>query len=169
MHRLGALLRNLQRREAVERELDAELRATFEMLVADKSRCGMSLEAARRAPRLELGGIESVKDQVRVVTAVLSLAIGIGATTTVFTVANGLLLRSAVAVTEPDRLVDVVRRRANGDPGIDEISHPDYLEVRKRTTTLAGVYAYQLELALRVGRRGLARWTRCDTSSGEVR
>jgi hypothetical protein len=67
MHRLHSLLRNLLRREAVERELDAELRATFEMLVAEKSRCGMSLEAARRAARLELGGIESVKDQVRVV------------------------------------------------------------------------------------------------------
>ena len=125
MHRLHSLLRNLLRREAVERELDAELRATFEMLVAEKSRCGMSLEAARRAARLELGGIESVKDQIRVVrsgalvetwlqdvryawrllwrdrvftlTAVLSLAVGIGATTTVFTVANGLLLRSAMA------------------------------------------------------------------------
>jgi predicted permease len=171
---LRALLRNLLQRDAVERELDAELRATVDMLVAEKIRGGMSPDAARRAARLELGGIESVKDQVRVVrsgalmdtwlqdvryawrllrrdrvftlTAVLSLAIGIGATTTVFTVANGLLLRSAVAVTEPDRLVDIVRRQANGDPGIDEISYPDYLEIRKRTTTLAGVYAYQLEL-----------------------
>jgi predicted permease len=174
LSRLRALVRNLLRREAVERELHAELHATVEMLAAEKMRDGMSPDAARRAARLELGGIESVKEQVRGVrsgalvetwlqdtryawrllrrnpvfslTAVLSLAIGIGATTTVFTVANGLLLRSAVAVTEPDRLVDIVRRRANADPGIDEISYPDYLEIRKRTTTLTGVYAYQLEL-----------------------
>ena len=79
-------------------------------------------------------------------TAALSLAIGIGATTTVFTVANGLLLRSAVGVTSPDGLIDIVRRRANGEPGIEQISYPDYLEIRKRATTVDGVYAYELAL-----------------------
>ena len=46
-----------------------------------------------------------------------------------------------------------MRRRANGEPGVDEISYPDYLEIRKRATTVDGVYAYQLvleELSLRV-------------------
>jgi hypothetical protein len=60
MFRLRALLRNLLRR-------DAELRATLDILVAEKIRGGMSPDGARRAARLELGGLESVKGQVRVV------------------------------------------------------------------------------------------------------
>ena len=156
------------------------MRAALELLVEEKTRAGMSRADARRAAAIELR-IESVKEQVREVragafietllqdvryaarllrrnplftlTAALSLAIGIGATTTVFTVANGLLLRSAVGVTAPDGLIDIVRRRASGEPGVDEISYPDYLEIRKRATTVDGVYAYQLaleEMSLRV-------------------
>ena len=87
-----------------------------------------------------------VRNPLFTLTAALSLAIGIGATTTIFTVANGLLLRSAVGVTDPGRLVDIVGRRTAVAPGIDPVSYPDYLEVRRRATTLEGVYGYQLEL-----------------------
>ena len=79
-------------------------------------------------------------------TAAASLAIGIGATTTIFTVANGLLLRAPAGVGDPDRLADIVRSQ-QGHFGIVPASYPDYLEIRQRTTTLEGVYAYQLNLA----------------------
>src|SRR5262245_10343420 len=116
-----SLWRNLIRRDAVERELDDEVRATVDLLTEEKIRAGMSTDAARRAALIEIGGVESVKQQVRDVrrgafvetllrdvryaarllwrnplftlTASLSLAIGIGATTSIFTVANGMLLR----------------------------------------------------------------------------
>jgi predicted permease len=76
-------------------------------------------------------------------TAALSLAIGIGANTTIFTVANALLLRPPAGAAEPERLVDIGRTR-NGR-GFDNSSYPNYLDVRARTTTLSDVYAYRVE------------------------
>jgi putative ABC transport system permease protein len=75
-------------------------------------------------------------------TAILSLAIGIGANTTVFTVANALLFRDPAGVTRPDRLVDIGGSR-NGR-GFSTISYPTYLDIRDRASTLDGVYAYSL-------------------------
>src|SRR5512138_1960630 len=65
MSPMRSFWRNLIRRAAVERELDDEMQATLEMLVAEKVRAGMSLDAARRAALIEIGGVESVKQQVR--------------------------------------------------------------------------------------------------------
>jgi predicted permease len=74
-------------------------------------------------------------------TAVLSLAIGIGADTAVFSVANALLLRSPSGVNEPDRLVDISVAEG-GSFGIDEVSLPNYLDIRLRASTIADVYGY---------------------------
>ena len=67
-------------------------------------------------------------------TAVLSLAIGIGANTTIFAIANALLFKPPPGVVEPDRLVDVGRSR-NGQ-GFDNGSYPNYLDIRARNTVL---------------------------------
>ena len=72
----------------------------------------------------------------------LSLAIGIGANTTIFTVANALLFRPPTGVLEADRLVDIGSTRTDGS--FSTSSYPNYLDIRERTTTLAGVYAYPL-------------------------
>lgn len=86
-------------------------------------------------------------------TAAFSLAIGIGGTTTIFTVANALLFRPAAGVTRPDRLVDI--DRTNGRFGVNLISYPDYLDIRQRATTLDDVFAYKLELTpMSLGRAG---------------
>ena len=63
--RLAALWRNLTQRARVERDLDDELRAALDLLVAEKVRRGMPPEDARRAAALELGGLDVVKEQVR--------------------------------------------------------------------------------------------------------
>jgi hypothetical protein len=73
-------------------------------------------------------------------TATLSLAIGIGANTTIFTIANALLFKPPAGVLEPDRLVDVGRTR-NGQ-GFDNGSYPNYLDIRARNTVFTGIYAY---------------------------
>jgi predicted permease len=80
------------------------------------------------------------RNPVVTITAVLSLAIGIGANTTVFTVANALLFQPPPGVAEPSRLVDIGSSRSGN--GFGPSSYPDYLEIRQRATTVAGVYAY---------------------------
>ena len=76
-------------------------------------------------------------------TAALSLAIGIGANTTIFSVASALLLRPLPGIAEPGRLVDIGRTRNGKD--FDNSSYPNYRDLRARVTTLSDVYAYKLE------------------------
>lgn len=63
--KLRTLFRNLLQRERVERDLDDELGSYLEMLVEEKLAAGMSPADARRSARLEIGGIEQVKEIVR--------------------------------------------------------------------------------------------------------
>ena len=64
------------------------------------------------------------------ITAALSLAVGIGAVTAVFTLAGALLRFSPTAVTDPERLVDI-GRSVDGIPfGFNPASYPDHLDIR---------------------------------------
>jgi len=65
MRRVLSLWRNLLRRARVERDLDDELHATVELLVAEKVLAGMTPDEARRAACLELGSVDAIKDDVR--------------------------------------------------------------------------------------------------------
>jgi predicted permease len=76
-------------------------------------------------------------------TAVLSLAIGIGANTTIFSVASAMLLRPMPGLAEADRLVDV--GRSSRGATFDTVSYPNYVDIRDRVTQLTGVYAHQIE------------------------
>jgi hypothetical protein len=173
IHRLANFWQNLRHPDRVERDLDEEMRSVLALLVDEKLRAGMGTEDARRAAALELGGVEVLKAKVRdvragahadtfvrdarygirvlrrnplfMLTAVLSLGSGIGATTTIFTVANGLLFRAPGGVSQADRLVDISRTQ-DGRFGINPISYPNYDDIRRRTTTLDGTYGYQLDL-----------------------
>ncbi len=65
LSRLSACWRNLVAPDRVDRELDAEVRATFDLLVQERTRSGALPAVARRAAALELGGVEQVKEGVR--------------------------------------------------------------------------------------------------------
>jgi putative ABC transport system permease protein len=75
-------------------------------------------------------------------TAIVSLAIGIGANTTIFTIANALLFKTPADVVEPDRLVDI--GRSQDGEGFDNGSYPNYRDLRARNSAFTDVYAYKL-------------------------
>jgi predicted permease len=83
-----------------------------------------------------------VRNPAFAVTAIVSLAIGIGANTTVFTVAQALLFRDPAGVAAPERLVDIGSSR-NGY-GFSTISYPTFSDIRERTRMLDAVYVYPL-------------------------
>lgn len=142
--RVRRLWRNLIHRTDVDRSLDEELRATFELLVDENVQSGMHPDDARRAARLTLGTLESLKDHVGDVragavvdtmrqdfryalrqfrrapaftaVAVVTLAIGIGANAAIFGVVKSVLL-DALPYRDADRLMRVHGRLLDGTPG----------------------------------------------------
>ena len=69
--------------------------------------------------------------------AVLTLALGIGANTTIFSITNALLLRSMPGVAAPEGLVQV--GRTNKGEGFDSLSYPNYIDFRDQNTVLSGL------------------------------
>jgi predicted permease len=97
-------------------------------------------------------------------TAVLSLAIGIGATTTVFTLADALLLRRPIGVTEPDRVVDVGRTRRGRE--FDNSSYSNYKDIAAQAKSVS-VYAIDLEpSSVALGGESGAERVYCTVVSG---
>jgi predicted permease len=82
------------------------------------------------------------RNPVFALTAAASLAIGIGATTAVFSIANALLFKPPAEVVEPGRLVDV--GRSQDGQGFDNGSFPNYLDLRARNTVFTDIYAYKI-------------------------
>jgi putative ABC transport system permease protein len=83
-------------------------------------------------------------------TAILSLSIGIGANTAIFTAANALLLAPTAGITEMERLVQV-GRTVNG-AGFDTVSYALYSDLQARVRVFENVYADRFEpLAMSLG------------------
>jgi hypothetical protein len=148
---LAYRMRAVARRRAVERELDDELRFHWEQEVGKHLRAGRTRQEAERLTRLAFGGLDQVKDSCRrargteafetllrdlayglrmlrshpgfTAVAVLTLAIGIGASTALFSVVNGVLLKP-LAFTHPERLVVLHQSGPNFKDGA--LSYPDF-------------------------------------------
>ena len=81
-----------------------------------------------------------VKNPTFTTVAVLTLALGIGANTAVFTFVNALLLRPLAGVTQPDRLVQLGRQYPD-KAYLSDSSYPDFVDYRDENTVLSGVAA----------------------------
>ena len=77
--------------------------------------------------------------------AVLTLALGIGANTTIFSMTNATLLRAPNAIDAPDRVVQIGRDRA--DEGFDNLAYPYYTLFRDNVSTLDGIAAWSSQAA----------------------
>src|SRR5882672_6261763 len=160
-------IRGLFARRNKEKELDAELRAHLEMLTEENIRRGMDPEEARYVAQREFGGVEQTKEHYRdqrglpfldallqdlrfalrllakspgfALVVVLTLAVGVGATSAVFSVVDRLLFRS-LPYPQDDRLVSF------GDKApfeaIEFVLGPDYVDWRREQTPFESVTSF---------------------------
>ena len=158
----------LVRRGSMERRLDAEMRFHVEMLTEQHIRAGRSPSDARRAALAAFGGLERFKDDardeyrsrlvdelgqdiryaVRVirrnpgfgVAAALTFALGIGASTAIFSVVHGVLLRP-LPYKDPDRLVVLWERQPGRGNDRNVVSVPNFEAWRSRARSFEGMAA----------------------------
>jgi len=182
-------LRSLFRKKQVCQELDEELDAFLEMAVEEKMKKGMSRTDARRAVRLERGSLEVTREIVYAAgwesiletcwqdlrvglrtlckspsftaVVVLTLALGIGATTAIFTLIDAVMLKS-LPVANPGQLYRlgdnnnccVMVGTQNGGSFV-LYSYPLYQHLRDHTPEFTGLAAFASHLSdLSVRRRG---------------
>jgi predicted permease len=189
LHNLVSGTKALFHRDRRNEEMTEELRAFHEASVQEKIRSGLSPQEARRAASIEMGSIETVKEKVRSATweltaqsitqdirygirqllrapgftivAILSLALGIGANTIIFTLARGVLF-DRLAVPQPNqlRLFAIVRdnhsplhrfwgdyyKTPDGRSITHSISYPVYRLLRQQnlaTPVLEDLFAFK--------------------------
>jgi len=148
-----------------DHDLEEEMRLHVDLRAADGQAAGLAADAAQAAARRQFGNATQVQEKSReawgwtridswrqdvryglrtlaanpgfTATAVLSLALGIGANTAIFSILNAVLLRS-LPVEDPQGLVQI-RMGAEGD---DELTNPIWEQVRDRQTAFSGALAY---------------------------
>jgi predicted permease len=161
-------LRSLFRKEQVDRELDEELRAYQEMAADEKMKDGMSRKEALRTVRLERGSLELTKEIVRsagwesfvqtcwhdlrfaarmlrktpgfAAVAVLTLTLGIGATASVFSVVDAVLLRR-LPYLSANRLVSLYEDRTSTGFHRRQFTPANFADCQAQTTIFEDVAA----------------------------
>jgi len=171
LSRVTSLLRNLIQRRRADEALDAEVQGYVEMIAEEKMSAGMNPEEARRAARMEAGGVEQVKESVRAVRAgiwldtfaqdlryaarmlrknpgftliaVLTLGLGIGANTAIFSFIDAILYKP-LPVTAPEQLVDLYNFDAKyvDDFKYVPLSFPDYKDLRDQNHSFSSLLAF---------------------------
>ena len=160
-------LRSLFRKKRVEKELDDELRGFFDMAAEEKMNQGMCREEALRSARLERGSLEVSREVVRTAgwesfvetcwqdlrfavrilrkspgftsVAILTLALGIGANTAIFSLVNGVLLRP-LPYRNPNRLTMVWEKSRDGSP--ENVGYATYLDWESQNKSFEEIAIY---------------------------
>jgi putative ABC transport system permease protein len=164
--RARSFLRNFFLSRRMEADLDQEVHSHLEMLIEENIRAGMPPHEAQRAARMELGGVEQVKEQVRDARTgaflesllqdlrfairslrrtpgltgfvVITLALGIGMTSATFSMVDALIFRP-YPVPHPNSVVTLVS--TTHDSPFDDFSYREYLDILDKTKSYDGVVA----------------------------
>jgi predicted permease len=162
-----ALWRNLYDREKLNEDLDEELRAYLDSVVADKMSHGATRDDAIRQARRELGGLEQVKQAVREnrtgvlvetlildfrytlrtlarnigfsTVIILTLALGIGANSAMFALVNGVLIKP-LPYGEPDRLM-MLWETSQSDRILGTVAPANYYDWHEQSHSFAKMAA----------------------------
>ena len=193
--RLSSLWRNLFRRARKEQELTEEIDAYLEMLIEQKINEGLNPAEARRAALIEFGGREQAKEKVRdaivghqletfwqdlryglralgrnpafAAVAVLSLALGIGANTAIFSLMDAVLLKM-LPVKNPEQLFFLEKAGVPPRPKrFSNLSHAFFEQSRAQRETLAGVCAFAYSLRVNAVVDGQAEVAQAQQVSGD--
>jgi putative ABC transport system permease protein len=164
-HGFCSWLRAMARRSHTELEMDAELRFHIDAYTEDLMRSGIAREEAVRRARIEFGSVERAKEECRdargvnfiesllqdlrfglrmlrknpgfSAVAVLTLALGIGASTTIFSVVNAVLLKP-LAIEDPSRVFLVQEQWRDISPGL---SVGNFADLRRQDNLFASLCA----------------------------
>jgi putative ABC transport system permease protein len=172
VRKFAAGIRALFKKRQGDAELDEELRDFVEQSAAAKLRTGMTGKEALRAARMEMGGVESVKENVRAAgwetafnsfwrdvrfairllrktplitsIALFSLALGIGANTAIFSLIDAVMLRM-LPVPNPEQLALIKFRSPVADHLRQSATNPLWEQVRDHQDAFSGVIAWSPE------------------------
>src|SRR5258706_8155710 len=161
-------LAGLFRKDRRERELADEMESHLQMHIEDNLRTGMSAAEARRQAMIKLGGVEQTKELYRerrglplletffqdlrfsfrmlrknpgfTVVVLLTLALGIGATTAIFSVVYGVLLRP-LPYTDSSRIMALFEVNSKG--GWSHLADPNFDDFRDQNRSLQTIAKYQ--------------------------
>jgi predicted permease len=163
---LVARLRGLGRTRQQEQDLRDQIQAHLEEAVEEYLQQGLTPAEARRRARRDFGGVAQVEEACRdargpwlrdlsrdvryslrtlrrspafAAIAIVSLAVGIGANTALFSLVNSLLFRPR-AIADPGRIVELYTG-SRSEP-YETTSYPSYLEFRDRNEVFTGLAAY---------------------------
>jgi predicted permease len=188
---LGLRVRSLVQGRQVDRELNEEIQYHLDHLIEDFVASGMSPQEARDAARREMGAIEQRKEECRdarrvglienvrrdvafalrglrkspafTVVAIVSLALGIGGNTAIFSLWNGLLHSPLPGVRNPDELVILSNPNESGSwtgrvNGVRSwLTYGEFEQLRDRARSFSALMAAQsslTEFPARVASRG---------------
>jgi putative ABC transport system permease protein len=160
-------LYGLLRKDRIEQEMDDEMRFHLLMRTRENIERGMRPEEAEREARRRFGNVGRIKDLARDIkgggfmetllqdlrygtrvllknpgfslVAIFTLALGIGANTTIFSAVNAILLRP-LPYPEPERLVLVSHR--NSKRGNDELTPASYYALRRQSKSFEQIAVY---------------------------